>query len=133
MRTRTTFALTICAVLTTASLAFATDPATDAKAAAKPATAAAMHHKGAMHHARLSKDDTMAVQNALSKAGVFKGTADGVVGASTVEALKAYQKANSLKVTGWADDATLAKLSVTHTPPATTAASTAPARSKTPR
>jgi peptidoglycan hydrolase-like protein with peptidoglycan-binding domain len=133
MRNRTTFALTICAVLTTASLAFATEPATDAKPAAKPAVAGAMHHKGMVHHARLSKDDAIAVQNALVKAGNFKGTADGVMGATTVDALKAFQKANSLKVTGWADDATLAKLGVTRTPPATTAATTAPATSKTPR
>ena len=128
MRTRTTVALTIGAVLTTASLAFATTPVTDAK----PASTSTTHHKSATHHS-LSKDETMAVQNALIKAGDFKGTADGVMGASTVDALKAYQKANSLKVTGSPDSATLAKLGVTRTPPATAAATTAPATSKTPR
>lgn len=50
-----------------------------------------------------------ALQEALNKHGA-KLKVDGLMGGKTKAALKKYQKANGLKVTGMADDATKAKL-----------------------
>ena len=127
MMSKSTIVLTLCAVVAGSSLAFATEPATSGAAVkAKPAA----HHSTAAHH--LSKNDTMAVQNALAKAGVYKGKADGAWGAETSSALKEYQKTNGLKVTGMADHDTLAKLGVTLSAPAP-AAPTVSTPTKTPR
>lgn len=126
MLSKSTIVLTLCAVVASSNLAFATEPAASG-AAVKPMPA--VHHKMPAHH--LSKEHTLAVQNALAKAGVFKGKADGAWRADTTNALKEYQKTNGLKVTGLADHETLAKLGVTWT----VAAPAAPAASssKTPR
>jgi peptidoglycan hydrolase-like protein with peptidoglycan-binding domain len=51
------------------------------------------------------------VQEALNKEG-YKLKVDGLMGKHTRAALKSYQKKNGLKVTGKADEATLAKLGV---------------------
>src|SRR3989304_10606070 len=50
-----------------------------------------------------------ALQEALNKQGA-KLKVDGLMGGKTKAALRNYQKANSLKVTGMADDATKKKL-----------------------
>jgi len=55
-------------------------------------------------------DYTVAVQKSLAEAGYYKGTVDGVYGPSTVEAVKALQKAHNLPITGWVDKATEAAL-----------------------
>jgi peptidoglycan hydrolase-like protein with peptidoglycan-binding domain len=49
-------------------------------------------------------------QEALKQAGHDPGPIDGVVGARTTAALRAYQQAQGLEPTGRLDDATLAKL-----------------------
>ncbi|PYM25225.1 MAG: hypothetical protein DMD78_06900 [Candidatus Rokuibacteriota bacterium] len=53
------------------------------------------------------------VQNALKQMGHDPGPIDGVMGAHTRDALRAYQKKNGLDATGRLDDATLAKLGQT--------------------
>jgi len=53
------------------------------------------------------------VQNALKQMGHDPGPTDGVMGARTREALRAYQKKQGLDATGRLDDATLAKLGQT--------------------
>ncbi len=50
-----------------------------------------------------------ALQEALNKSGA-KLKVDGLMGGKTKAALRNYQKANGLKVTGMADDATKKKL-----------------------
>ena len=50
-----------------------------------------------------SGDPVKALQQALKKAGYYKGTADGKYGESTFEAVLAFQKANGLAQTGRAD------------------------------
>jgi peptidoglycan hydrolase-like protein with peptidoglycan-binding domain len=49
-------------------------------------------------------------QEALKQAGHDPGPIDGVVGARTTAALRAYQQAQGLRPTGRLDDETLAKL-----------------------
>lgn len=49
-------------------------------------------------------------QKALKDAGHDPGTIDGVMGAKTTAALKAYQRQQGLDASGQLDDATLAKL-----------------------
>ena len=55
--------------------------------------------------------DVKAVQSALTKAG-YNVKVDGKMGKETAAALKQYQKAKGLPVTGKADAATKAKLGV---------------------
>ena len=54
--------------------------------------------------------DVERAQQALKRMGHDPGPVDGVMGAQTAEALRAYQKAQGLRVTGQLDDATTAKL-----------------------
>lgn len=54
--------------------------------------------------------DIEQVQKALKQQGHDPGRVDGVMGAQTTAALRAYQKEQGLSVTGRLDDATLAKL-----------------------
>lgn len=58
-----------------------------------------------------SKEQIKEAQAGLAKAGYFKGKQDGVYGKSTRNALKAYQKANKLPVTGQLSDSLLTRLS----------------------
>lgn len=53
---------------------------------------------------------TSALQKSLADAGYFQGTVDGVYGPTTVDAVKALQKAHGLPVTGTVDKATDAAL-----------------------
>ena len=53
-------------------------------------------------------------QQALKDAGHDPGSIDGVMGARTTAALKAYQQKQGLPVTGQLDDATTAKLGGGH-------------------
>jgi peptidoglycan hydrolase-like protein with peptidoglycan-binding domain len=53
-------------------------------------------------------------QQALKDAGHDPGSIDGVMGARTTAALKAYQQKQGLPVTGQLDDATAAKLGGGH-------------------
>ena len=54
--------------------------------------------------------DVERAQQALKQMGHDPGPVDGVVGAQTAAALRAYQKAQGLRVTGQLDPATTAKL-----------------------
>jgi peptidoglycan hydrolase-like protein with peptidoglycan-binding domain len=66
---------------------------------------------GAKKMAKKAKPNTkvMAMQEALNKNGA-KLTVDGLMGKKTRIALRSYQKANGLKVTGALDKSTMAKL-----------------------
>jgi len=55
-------------------------------------------------------DYTAALQKSLTDAGYFQGTVDGVYGPTTVDAVKALQKAHGLPTTGTVDKATDAAL-----------------------
>ena len=62
------------------------------------------------HHAKWSKDQIKEAQAGLVKAGYFKGEPNGVLGKKTRKAIRAYQKANNMPVTGRLDDELLTKL-----------------------
>jgi peptidoglycan hydrolase-like protein with peptidoglycan-binding domain len=66
--------------------------------------------KAAKKVAKPSKQ-VMAMQEALNKSGA-KLTVDGVMGRKTRVALRGFQKANGLKVSGRLDKATKAKLGI---------------------
>lgn len=57
--------------------------------------------------------EVKAIQQALKDWGLYKGSVDGVYGAGTEKAVKAFQKANGLTQDGIAGPATLKKLGVT--------------------
>ncbi len=56
------------------------------------------------------REDTRGVQQALKKAGYYKGKVDGVFGPATAKAVRRFQKANGLKSDGIVGRNTLAKL-----------------------
>ena len=62
------------------------------------------------HHAKWSKEQIKEAQAGLAKAGYFKGEPNGVLGKKTRKAIRAYQKANNMPVTGRLDDELLTKL-----------------------
>jgi peptidoglycan hydrolase-like protein with peptidoglycan-binding domain len=62
------------------------------------------------HHMKWTKDQIKEAQAGLAKAGYFKGEPNGVYSKQTRKAIRAYQKANKLPVTGRLDDELLAKL-----------------------
>ena len=98
--------------------------------APQPAAAPAMKHTPAVHmksdttkaaattkattpttrHAAWTKDQIKEAQEGLSKAGLYKGKATGVLNKDTKKALREYQKENKLPVTGRLSDDVLAKL-----------------------
>jgi membrane-bound lytic murein transglycosylase B len=51
----------------------------------------------------LKRDDILALQQALSSLGLLPGTPDGVAGAATRQAVRAFQKANGLAPDGFID------------------------------
>ncbi|GLR80288.1 hypothetical protein GCM10007856_29660 [Azospirillum oryzae] len=55
---------------------------------------------------------TMRVQVELMRLGYYKGKIDGKMGPGTKEALRAFQRAQGLAVTGVMDNPTLARLGV---------------------
>ena len=57
-----------------------------------------------------ARDYTLALQDALTRAGYFSGELDGVYGPQTVTAVESLQEAHSLPVTGAVDKATEAAL-----------------------
>ena len=61
----------------------------------------------------------MQAQVALDRVGFMPGVVDGKMGMSTVNALKGFQEANGLDVTGELDDATKAKMAQWQNIPAT--------------
>jgi peptidoglycan hydrolase-like protein with peptidoglycan-binding domain len=94
-------------------------------APAKPSPSSSMQHSqtsGARVHqdsttvktstakSKWSKEQIKEAQTGLQKAGYFKGTPNGVYGRKTRSAVKAYQKANKLPVTGQLSDSLLSRL-----------------------
>lgn len=73
-------------------------------------TTAAMTKSSATHHATWTTDQIKEVQAGLAKAGYYKGKTSGQFNADTRKALRAYQKANRLPVTGRLSDDVLNKL-----------------------
>jgi peptidoglycan hydrolase-like protein with peptidoglycan-binding domain len=61
-------------------------------------------------HAAWTKDDIKEAQEGLTKAGLYKGKASGIMNADTRKALREYQKQNKLPVTGRLSDSVLVKL-----------------------
>ncbi len=116
MKMQRSLGLALVAAFTVWSAAAAADqtPPATTPATGTSSTTSSMHHAKKSSHMHLSKDEIMAVQNALARSGEFKGTANGVMNKETEQALRAYQKTNGLKVTGYADSATLKKLGVEH-------------------
>jgi peptidoglycan hydrolase-like protein with peptidoglycan-binding domain len=64
-------------------------------------------------HAAWTKEQIEEAQEGLAKAGLYKGTATGVMNSKTKSALRAYQKENKLPVTGRLSDSVLVKLKST--------------------
>jgi peptidoglycan hydrolase-like protein with peptidoglycan-binding domain len=78
---------------------------------AKTGTRASAATKAApAHHAAWTSAQVKEAQEGLTKAGLYKGKATGVLDKSTQRALRAYQKRNKLPATGRLSDSTLAKL-----------------------
>ena len=75
-------------------------------------SAPAMGMSKGMHHMSASSDWVKSVQQALQTKGNDPGPIDGRMGHKTKAAIKAFQKANSLKVTGRVDKETAEKLGV---------------------
>lgn len=78
-------------------------------AAAKPMHQDSVSGK-AVRHAAWTKDQIKEAQEGLIKAGFYKGKATGVFSKGTKKALRAYQKANKLPVTGRLSDDLLTRL-----------------------
>jgi peptidoglycan hydrolase-like protein with peptidoglycan-binding domain len=82
-----------------------------AQSAQQPAAGKAMASSKVKAKKAVPSDVVKSVQEALNKEG-YKLKVDGLMGKHTRSALRSYQKKNGLKVTGKADEATLAKLNV---------------------
>lgn len=77
--------------------------------------APAAHQDSAMakpgyHHAKWTKEQVTEAQQGLTKAGFFKGQANGKYDKRTRAAIRAYQKSNKLPVTGRLSDSLLTRL-----------------------
>jgi peptidoglycan hydrolase-like protein with peptidoglycan-binding domain len=81
---------------------------TTAASATQDSTATASKHTA---KSKWTKDQIKQAQEGLEKAGYFKGTPNGVYGRRTRTAIKKYQKANKLPVTGQLSDSLLTRLS----------------------
>lgn len=66
---------------------------------------------------KLTKDEIIALQNALTNAKVYKGKASGILDPATKRAVRQYQQDNKLKVTGAPNKETLDKLGVAYATP----------------
>lgn len=76
----------------------------------KAATAASTKAAATTRHAAWTKDEVKEAQEGLTKAGLYKGKATGVMNADTRKALRTYQKENKMPVTGRLSDSVLVKL-----------------------
>jgi peptidoglycan hydrolase-like protein with peptidoglycan-binding domain len=63
-----------------------------------------------VHHAAWTKDQIKEAQQGLLKAGYYKGTPTGIFNRSTRKAIRSYQKANKLPVTGRLNEDLLKRL-----------------------
>jgi peptidoglycan hydrolase-like protein with peptidoglycan-binding domain len=113
------FASVMALILSFSALAFAQQTASTEKkqqttAPAKTEHKSTMAHKGKMEHLKLSKDEIISLQNALTKANVYKGQANGMLDTATKHAIREYQTTNKLKVTGVPNAETLQHLGVSY-------------------
>ena len=76
----------------------------------KSAAPTTTEHKSSIKHATWTKEQIKSAQQGLAKGGYYKGTVDGVMNKSTESALKAWQKANKMPVTGKLTSEELARL-----------------------
>ena len=90
----------------------AASPSTTVHAKADTGMTAAMSTSSASasRHAMWTTDQIKEAQTGLAKAGYYKGKTSGQFNADTRKALRAYQKANKLPVTGRLSDDVLSKL-----------------------
>jgi peptidoglycan hydrolase-like protein with peptidoglycan-binding domain len=82
-----------------------TQPTHQDTTAAKASTA-----KTGARHAAWTKDQIKEAQTGLAKAGFYKGEPTGVFNKQTRKAIRAYQKANKLPVTGRLNNDLLTRL-----------------------
>jgi peptidoglycan hydrolase-like protein with peptidoglycan-binding domain len=75
-------------------------PATTGAKPMQQDSVAARSSKAAARHTPWTKDQIKEAQEGLIKAGFYKGDATGVYSRKTRKAIRAYQKANKLPVTG---------------------------------
>jgi peptidoglycan hydrolase-like protein with peptidoglycan-binding domain len=80
---------------------------TTAKASPQDSTKVSKHHAAKQ---KWTKDQVKEAQAGLTKAGFYKGSEDGVYGKKTRTAVKKYQKANNMPVTGQLSDSLLSRL-----------------------
>ncbi|HET7426186.1 MAG TPA: peptidoglycan-binding domain-containing protein [Gemmatimonadales bacterium] len=85
-------------------------PAPTAHAKMDSATTSMSKSTTATKHAVWTSDQVKEAQAGLAKAGYYKGKPTGQFNADTKKALKAYQKANKLPVTGRLSDDVLSRL-----------------------
>lgn len=85
-------------------------PAAMPRPAQQDTTAAHAAAGANVHHAVWTKDQIKEAQQGLTKAGFYKGKVNGTYNRSTRKAIRAYQKANKLPVTGRLDNDLLTKL-----------------------
>ena len=90
----------------------AASPSSTVHAKADTGMTAAMSKSSATtpRHAVWTTDQIKEAQSGLAKAGYYKGKTTGLFNADTRKALRAYQKANKLPVTGRLSDDVLNKL-----------------------
>jgi peptidoglycan hydrolase-like protein with peptidoglycan-binding domain len=86
-----------------------TAPSATAKPMAQDSTSKRSAARDTTHQA-WTKDQIKEAQQGLAKAGFFKGQATGVYGKETKKAIRAYQKANKLPVTGRLNNNLLTRL-----------------------
>jgi peptidoglycan hydrolase-like protein with peptidoglycan-binding domain len=79
---------------------------------AQPSTA---QQGSSTQSASLSRDELRQAQQKLKDKGDYKGAVDGKAGPQTAQAVKDFQKQNSLRQTGRLDQQTLSKLGVNTT------------------
>jgi peptidoglycan hydrolase-like protein with peptidoglycan-binding domain len=85
-------------------------PVTPAKPMNSDSTKVSATTQRTGHHQAWTKDQIKQAQAGLAKAGYFKGEPTGVLGKRTRKAIREYQKANKLPVTGRLSDDLLTKL-----------------------
>ena len=85
-------------------------PAAPSTSAAQDTSAATAKAQTATQHAAWTKEQIKEAQQGLAKAGYFKGQPNGVYGRKTRKAIREYQKANKLPVTGRLSDDLLTRL-----------------------
>lgn len=83
---------------------------TQAKPMRQDSVAAKSTTKTGAKHTVWTKEQIKEAQEGLAKAGYFKGQPNGVLGRQTRKAIRAYQKANKLPVTGRLDNDLLTRL-----------------------